>query len=97
MNLLDLVKTLVPRMKNADSELTAYKMTLETFKQNAPQYAGFLDSVLATSRLSPSLGGLMHKKWDEPLEQFLQQESESPTLEAVLELFNKISEDDLLS
>jgi hypothetical protein len=93
MDLLDLIKFLVPQMKNAETELTAYRMTLEAFKQVFPQHTQLLDATLATSRQSPALADLMRKKWDEPLERFLQRESESPTVEGALEMFRKMPKD----
>src|SRR5216684_6487152 len=91
--LANLLKVVIVRVKNLDTELAAYKTMFAAFKKALPHYGPQLDEMLDAARQSPALREKLKQVYDIPLERFLALSAQSQTEEEMWKLFPKNSTD----
>ena len=84
-----LVKFIMTNFKNLESELMAYQLTLAGIEQTIPEQARFFKVALELARNSGPLKKMMHEKYDEALEKFLQQADQEQLDPTVLKWFQE--------
>ena len=85
-----LLRLVFRQFRKMRAELFAHQMALETLKRTLepsdPGFAALADVALDSARTSPALRKTLQKRYDEPLEKFLQQVDQAATEEEVEKL-----------
>ncbi len=97
MNLKDLLKFIVERVRALDAELIANQRALAAFIVAYPQHTQILNDALTASRQSHVLAEMMRRKYDVPLEKWLQEDADSLTVEEALKLFREMKQTDQIN
>jgi hypothetical protein len=84
-------RTIIGEFKAMNSKLRAYELTMGAFKKLFPEHTALLDEALAVARVSPGLRESMTRRFDIPLEKFLQEASGLP-LDKALKLFESMKQ-----